>query len=278
MTGTAGPAAASANCEPVCDEEGKPKGGGSFHGYGVLLRVSSEGSAKLVGARGKCPGCAWDTTPACWPNRPGDPNGDVLCQRAVNCTRGRGGILTQVWFRPNEATIWRQMDTFCQTADDRFLTPEQLVPDLRQYFVAAAPDFSVAMQPAGRTLINFDTIFYADYARSVAAAGRPVLDKTVNVLGFAVRIVAEPSWTWSFEAGATKSYDTPGDPYPAKTITYRYERPGARTVTVQASWKGEFYVEGDGPYDIAQPVTQSRSTTVTAVSARSQLVEGTGGG
>jgi hypothetical protein len=129
----------------------------------------------------------------------------------------------------------------------------------------------VAAQPRGRTLINFDTIFYADYS-STAGPGRATLDKTVNVLGFPVRIVATPSWTWTFEPGSSQTFTTPGDPYPKKTITYRYERPGARTVSVQASWKGQFYVDGDGPYDIADPVTQARTATVNVVSARSELV------
>jgi hypothetical protein len=123
-------------------------------------------------------------------------------------------------------------------------------------------------------LINFDTIFYADYSKSSSGPGRAELDKTVNVLGFPVRIVATPSWRWTFEPGASKSYASPGDPYPKKTITYRYERPGARTVSVQASWKGEFFIDGDGPYDIPDPVTQARTATVQVVSARSQLVAG----
>ena len=151
------------------------------------------------------------------------------------------------------------------------MTPADFSPNIREHFLAATPSFEVRSQPTGRTLVHLDTIFYADYPGE--AKQRPSLDKTINVLGFPVRIVAEPAWTWTFEPGtAAESFDTPGAPFPSKAITHAYDTSGDRTVTVQASWQGRYYIAGDGPFEIAEPVTQERTSQVSVVSARSELV------
>ena len=177
-------------------------------------------------------------------------------------------------FSATGAPPYQLIDTVCMGPGDRILSPLDLIPQLRQYFERAVPDFAVRFQPPGRTLVNLDTIFYADYG-SAARGGQVPFDRTVDVLGFPVRIVASPAWTWIFEPGVARTYETPGAPYPHQQITHRYTTTGAHAVSVEASWHGQFYVAGDGPYPIEQPVTQARTAPVEVVSAHSQLVDAT---
>ena len=235
--------------------------------------MSKSGGRPVIG--GACDGCQWNLSEACV----GDPGPDgsedpASCGAAYIACRSEGGIHTRLRFRPSELGAYRLVETLCVGGPNRLLTPADFAPDLREEFIAATPDFTVASQPAGRTLINFDTIFYADYPGN--SVQPPALDRTIDVLGFPIRITAEPSWLWTFEPGSEpQEFVTPGAPYPSTDITYAYDSTGERTVTVQATWRGQYYIADDGPYEIAEPVTQERTGAVTVVSARSELVAGT---
>ena len=182
--------------------------------------------------------------------------------------------MTRVRFRPTPRTPYQLVATLCIGGPNRLLSPADFLLPMGETFRSAVPDFVVRFQPPGRTLVNLDTIFYADYG-SAARGGQVPFDRTVNVLGFPVRIVASPAWAWIFEPGVARTYETPGAPYPHQQITHRYTTTGAHAVSVEASWRGRFYVAGDGPYPIEQPVTQARTVPVEVVSARSQLADAT---
>jgi len=267
--------AAAAPCDPFC--EGPPEGGGSaFSGVGTLYYAARENSRKIVG--GSCDGCDWNLSEACIQDSgAGAPDDDPgACGAAYVACRDVGGIHTRLRFRPSLGAAYRLVETLCVGGGNRLLTPADFAPNLRQHFLAATPDFTVRTQPATRTLIHLETIFYADYPGD--SSQPPTLDKTIDVLGFPIRITAEPSWRWTFEPGApTEEFDTPGGPYPSTDITHAYDTTGDRTITVEATWRGEYYIAGDGPYDIAEPVTQERTGAVAVVSARSELVAGESG-
>jgi hypothetical protein len=76
------------------------------------------------------------------------------------------------------------------------------------------PALEVHVQPAGKTLVNFPTIFYTH--------PRP-FDHTITLLGQSIEIQAQPArYGWVFGDGATLSSTSPGRPYPAKDITHLY--------------------------------------------------------
>jgi hypothetical protein len=76
------------------------------------------------------------------------------------------------------------------------------------------PTLEAKTQPADKTLVNFDTIFYATpepFAR------------TVTLLGQQVDIEATPSeYTWHHGDGTTSTTSSPGAPYPSKDVTHSY--------------------------------------------------------
>ncbi|WP_143465883.1 PKD domain-containing protein [Kribbella sp. ALI-6-A] len=103
----------------------------------------------------------------------------------------------------------------------------------------AFPGLRVNVQPAGRTLVNLDTIVYTDQAK--------VSDTTVELLGFPVAVEATPmSYTWNFGDGTSKTTGSPGKPYPAKEITHKYLKRGAVGVTLTTHYAARFNVAGTG--------------------------------
>jgi hypothetical protein len=112
----------------------------------------------------------------------------------------------------------------------------------------------VKVQPAGRTLVNLDTIIYTDQSK--------VSTVTVPLLGFPVVVEATPmSYTWNFGDGATLTTTSPGKPYPSKEITHKYMKRGSANVTVTTNYAARFNVAGtgwqyvDGTVPITGPAT-----------------------
>lgn len=77
------------------------------------------------------------------------------------------------------------------------------------------PPLTIQIQPGGTTLVNFETIFYAD---------APVFERTVELLGYAVDLRAAPaSFTWHHGDGTSQTTTSPGHTYPNHDVTHTYE-------------------------------------------------------
>jgi hypothetical protein len=131
------------------------------------------------------------------------------------------------------------------------VTWEQILTQYRDVLFA---QLRVKVQPAGRTLVNLDTIVYTDQSK--------VSTVTVPLLGFPVVVEATPmSYTWNFGDGATLTTTSPGKPYPSKEITHKYMHRGSANVTVTTNYAARFNVAGtgwqyvDGTVPITGPAT-----------------------
>jgi hypothetical protein len=119
------------------------------------------------------------------------------------------------------------------------------------------PSLRSHSQPADKTLINFDTIFFTE--------AEP-LTRQVTLLGQNVRLEITPSrFEWVHGDGTTDTTATPGAPYPAKDIVHRYAD-AHRTVAhrVVVTWSAEWSLNG-GPL---QPVNGTVTTTGPATPLR----------
>lgn len=129
---------------------------------------------------------------------------------------------------------------------------EQILSEYREVLF---PKLGVKVQPAGRTLVNLDTIVYTDESR--------VSTKTVTLLGFPVVVEATPmSYSWDFgDGGPVLITSTPGKPYPAREITHKYMKRGSTKVTLTTNYAARFNVADtgwqyvDGTVPIAGPPT-----------------------
>ncbi len=99
------------------------------------------------------------------------------------------------------------------------------------------PRLTIHTQPGRRTLVNVDTIFFTDPT---------TLRRTVNLLGRSVRLVCTPvRYTWVHGDGTQHATAQPGRPYPAKDVTYQYERPEENVrPRVDTAYRVRYSVDG----------------------------------
>lgn len=124
------------------------------------------------------------------------------------------------------------------------VTWEQVLAETKN---VAFPGLRVKVQPAGKTLVNLDTIVYTDQAK--------VSSTTVVLLGFPVVVEATPmSYTWRFGDGTAVTTESPGKPYPAKEITHKYLKRASVSITLTTNYAARFNVDGTGWQYIAGTV------------------------
>jgi hypothetical protein len=101
---------------------------------------------------------------------------------------------------------------------------------------AGLPRLSVVTQPAPRTRVGIETVFYT----------RPVsFSRTYTIHGSRVEVQARPvSFRWSFGDGSTRTTSSPGAPYPNHTVTHRYASAGTRYPSVTTSYTVTYRVSG----------------------------------
>ncbi|GAA0941299.1 hypothetical protein GCM10009554_32810 [Kribbella koreensis] len=130
--------------------------------------------------------------------------------------------------------------------DPRDVTWEMVLSESRD---TQFPKLKVNVQPAGRTLVNLETIVYTDPKTTTVFP--------IQLLGFPVIVQATPmSYKWSFGDGTTVTTRTPGSPYPAKEITHKYMKRGRVSLAVTVNYEAQFNVAGTGwQYAGVVPIT-----------------------
>jgi len=141
-------------------------------------------------------------------------------------------------------------------ADEPELTPGDVLRAVKE---VGLPSLQVKVQPGDRTLVNVDTIFYAE--------PQP-FERSVELLGFNVDLVAEAvSYQWIHGDGTVTTTDRPGRPYPAMDVTHRYVDPADDIQTrVDVTYRVRFRVDG-GPWQTI-PETLVASGPVAALDVK----------
>ncbi|MGN6129660.1 MAG: hypothetical protein ACTHOK_04895 [Nocardioidaceae bacterium] len=144
------------------------------------------------------------------------------------------------------------------------MTPALVLEALRR---VGLPALETHTQPEDKTLINFDTIFYAE---------PQTFDRTLTLLGQSVDVEATPtSYTWHHGDGTATTTSEPGAPYPSKDITYRYAH--AHTTvqpSVDVTYSARFRVNGGAWQDIPDTVTIAGPPTELRVSEATAVLSG----
>lgn len=211
--------------------------------------------------------------PACAGN---DPNANAssngLCQAALLwCTETADSTdilywrYTAVRSPDGSQTPWVQSGAVCLRPGD---VPGTAVPafTLADFRRLPLPKAGVNVQPAtGRTLVSVPTNLYA--------TSRPATFR-VTLLGTPVLVRARPTaWTWTYGDGSSRTFSTPGAPYPDLGTAHTWTAPGRRTVTLTTTWSGTYSVAGgpalpvDGTASVVSP-----SVEIVVVETRAELV------
>ena len=124
-------------------------------------------------------------------------------------------------------------------------------------------------QPAEKTLINFDTIFWTE--------AEP-LTRTLTLLGQRVRLEIRPSrFVWVHGDGTTSTTTTPGAPYPATDVVHRYA--DAHTTVahrVSVTWSADYSLNGGPLRPVNGTVTTTGPATPLRVAEASPALSGSG--
>jgi hypothetical protein len=144
------------------------------------------------------------------------------------------------------------------------VTPGHVLSALRRI---GLPRLETHVQPEATTLVNFDTIFHTE--------PEPVA-LSLTILGQGVEVVATPSrYHWVFGDGASATTDSPGSPYPDKTVVHRYS--DARVTVhphVEVTYTARFRVSGGAWQDIAETVTTVGPDTSLRIAEATPLLSG----
>jgi hypothetical protein len=149
---------------------------------------------------------------------------------------------------------WSALGVECITFDPENPPPDIARPQitwamvLREVKRVGLPALRVRVQPADRTLVNFETIFYTEpepFERELRLLGQRV-DVRATASGFA----------WSFGDGASLQTQTPGAPYPAKDVVHEYADADVTVAPrVDVTYTAQFRVNGGGWQEIPETVT-----------------------
>ena len=194
---------------------------------------------------------------SCYNNYPGVLN--EMCPSAHNCT-GQDQFQWNLWARqvtnfsgePTPTARWQIVLTECysgtppapQAAPQPQVTDALVLQAVRRF---GLPRLTVQVQPSDETLVNFDTIFYAE---------PPSWARTVQLLGFTVDVEATPTvYDWRFGDGETATTQTPGAPYPAKDITHAYTDAGVKVQPrVDTAYAIRYRVDGGSWQTITETI------------------------
>jgi hypothetical protein len=211
--------------------------------------------------------------PACAGNDPNaDASSNALCPGALLwCTETPDATdilywrFTAVRSPDGSQTPWVQQGSVCLRPGDVPGTP---VPafTLADFRRLPLPKAGLKVQPAnGRTLVSVPTNLYA--------TSRPATFR-VTLLGTPVLVRARPTaWTWTYGDGSSRTFTTPGGPYPDLGTAHTWTAPGRRTVTLTTTWSGTYSVAGgpalpvDGTASVVSP-----SVEIVVVETRAELV------
>ena len=252
----------------TCGTSGSVVGGA----YGIEVHCADQGSAQSAGSTGggdaapsKYVLFRWASVCTATPTvSPVTTN----CAAAMTCGSARLRNWT-LWGRLRNGQ-WVVVRNQCYPIGVRpeaplpTVTPGDVLEALRR---VGLPELRTKVQPADRTLVNLDTIFWTD--------PQPV-DLQLTILGQAVDVVAAPTqYHWVFGDGASMTTSSPGAPYPDKSVTHRY--PDAHVIVephVEVVYGARFRVGSGSWQDIDGTVTTVGPATPLRVAEATPLLSG----
>lgn len=230
---------------------------------------SSGNGSDQIAVQGSAPAyTAYKSEPVCFirAETGGQSNG---CPASAPDTCRPGETLFQQ-FGLHDGT-WEALGQFCAGQNGAPDAAPQVTPALvaRAFQRIPLPALRAMTQPADRTLINFDTIFYVQATP---------LHRTLTLLGQRVELEITPStFRWVHGDGTTAVTQTAGAAYPAKDVVYRYQDAHV-TVRhhVEIVWTARWSLNGGPLQDVDGTVTTVGPDTPLRVTEATPALSGYG--
>jgi hypothetical protein len=167
--------------------------------------------------------------------------------------------------------VWESLGQYCRDDATGAISQAQVSPALvaRAFRSIPLPHLRAITQPADKTLINFDTIFYVQATP---------LHRTLNLLGQRVELAITPStFRWVHGDGTTAVTHTAGAAYPAKDVVYRYQQAHVTVRQhVEIVWTARWSLNGGAYQDVDGTVTTVGPETPLRIAEATPALSGYG--
>lgn len=225
-----------------------------YIGSGAVLLPRSSASSDRATAAG-CDECEWKLTKGC---------ATATSSTCTSVTRGcpDGESLRRIWFR-RDGGQWRDLGILC-IGPSGVLKLAEAEDWVAEQFIQGLPVLRPAKQPTRGVLPRIPVLF---------RSRQPLIStRAYQLAGHDIRLSPVPKWWWRFGDGTSLHTDSPGARYPNATIGHSYLTAGSRSVRVRTTWSATFTVDGLGPFEVHQPITQNESLTVNVGQGRAVLI------
>jgi hypothetical protein len=131
--------------------------------------------------------------------------------------------------------------------------------NLADQITALLPLRNIYIEPAQGAVAQIPTYFWTDT--------NSLFSTSTIILGVAVGVTLNPTFTWDFGDGSTMSSNSPGAPLPDTSISHIFKKGGSYIVTLRVSWLGT-WAAGAYTYPVlGGAIVQSYSTKIVVAPA-----------
>ena len=232
-----------------------------FTGSGGVVLPKGGGHAARVRAA-ECSGCRWRMSDPC--AHMTNPGEQAACLTISYECAPDGSRLLRAFLSNDDGATWEYLGLFCIPPSGP-VTVANVEERLQDEFERRVPGASITVQPPRGALPHLPVIF---------DSGQPaVLEPSAHTIsGMRVELAPRASWLWDFGDGGRLATGRPGSRYPDLGVSHTFQRDGAHRVTVRTTWRASYVVDGLGPFDVPEPITQDAQVTVPVGQGRAVLV------
>jgi len=136
--------------------------------------------------------------------------------------------------------------------------------NLSDRLIKMVPTATIAYQPEFEPLVHVPVIFWCDLPT--------LFQSRVDIIGEVIDVALRPGFAWQWGDGGVFQTNEPGAPYPNQKVTHTYKQPGTYTITLIATWNGNFKHNG-ATRAITGTIKIPSFAVITVVSANSTFTK-----
>jgi hypothetical protein len=227
---------------------------------GLILPGSVDHSTRVTVA--ECLDCQWRLSTPCLTSASGHPfDSQPTCLSVTGRCPDQRQLL-RAWFR-HAGEAWREVGTVC-IAQGGPLTVSGAAGQVRHRFVQDLAPPVASRQPTTGVVTQLPVLFDSGQHGGTLQAG-------YVLAGLPVALTARSRWTWDFGDGSGVATTDPGGRFPHDAVAHAYRRAGGYDVTMTTIWSARFTVDGLGPFEVLESITQKAPLHVQVGEGRAVL-------